>query len=101
MIFVHLIETEGFLPKPVPFLLEIDEPRLLLGFDPLSRSLVLEVPHILLDDIHLLFEGGQEVILVLADDFLDEFARVLHHNNQSVTLVDHLHRFACSVGRSC
>ena len=78
VVFVDLVELEGFLSEPVSFFLHVDEACLLFGFDSLNGSFFFQVSHVLLHYVHFLFECSQEVLFVLLDDLLDEVACVLY-----------------------
>ena len=78
VVFVDLVELEGFLSEPVSFLLHVDEARFLFGFDSLDGGFLFQVSHVLLHNVHFLFEGSQEVLFVLLDDLLDKLACVLY-----------------------
>ena len=78
VVFVDLVELEGFLSEPVSFFLHVDEACLLFGFDSLNGRFLFQVSHVLLHDVHFLFESSQEVLFVLLDDLLDKLARILN-----------------------
>ena len=77
MVFVHLVQLEGLAAEPVSFPLQVHESAVSLRLDPLSICLLLQVSHVPLNDVHLLFEGLQEVIFMLFNFSLDELASVL------------------------
>ena len=78
VVFVDLVELEGLLSEPVPFLFHVDETSFLFRLDSLNRSFLFQISHVLLHYVHFLLESRQEVLLVLLDDLLDELARVLY-----------------------
>ena len=100
MVFVHLVELEGFPPEPISFFLHIYKASFLLGLDSLHTCLFFQVSHVLLDDVHFLLECSQKVLLVLIDYALDVHARILHQKLFSILgEFDHLpqsgHSVAC------
>ena len=77
MVFVHFVEIESLSPEPVPFPFHIHQTRLLLGLNALHIGFLLQISHILLNNVHLLLKGLQKVILMLIYYLLDKLARIL------------------------
>ena len=77
MVFVHFVQLEGLVAEPISFPLQVHESTISLRLDPLSIRLLFQVSHVPLNDVHLLFEGLQEVIFMLFNFSLDELSSVL------------------------
>ena len=77
MILIHPIKLKSLSPKPVSFLLHIDQSCFLFRFDSLDTCLFLQIPHVFLHYVHFLLKCCQKVFFMLIDYAFDKHARVL------------------------
>jgi len=94
LLFAELIQGKRLVAEPVAFLLELAGTGLLLLDVSLHVGFLLELLHIVLDNVHFLFESWHEILFVLLDNLLNVDSLGLYTNG--VILNKNLHQYACA-----